>query len=320
VKVDGTTITISGGVISSTGGSIVIGPNLTGIAAITTGTLDAVNAVNSAGSFVVTDGSNFLPAGMLGNDIGVNVQAWSSTLDQLSSGYTLSAVSGTILVGAGSASQVILGDGSLTGIDSSVTSAIAVPVNTVLSLVATDSGGNLQLGNQLRGSSGQTIVDSSGNLVCLRPILGTFLFRATAGRGAATGLTPGVGVSTALTQDADSSSGFVITSSLVGLIFTSDTSNVTLGDGTYAPISSLVTANPTYAGTKTATGTATTTFTVTIGHTMADTNYSASAEGSNLLSSAVHWTTNKTTTTFDVVYATGLTGSVAFDWTVTPYN
>lgn len=78
--------------------------------------------------------------------------------------------------------------------------------------------------------------------------------------------------------------------------------------------------NQTFAGTKTATGTATTTFTVAIGHTMANTNYSATAEGSNLLSSAVHWTTNKTTTTFDVVYATGLTGTVVFDWAVTPYN
>jgi fibronectin-binding autotransporter adhesin len=78
--------------------------------------------------------------------------------------------------------------------------------------------------------------------------------------------------------------------------------------------------NQTYAGTTTATGTATTTFTVTIGHTMANTNYSALTEGSNVLSSAIHYVNNKTTTTFDVVYLTGLTGSVAFDWTVTPYN
>jgi hypothetical protein len=72
------------------------------------------------------------------------------------------------------------------------------------------------------------------------------------------------------------------------------------------------------AGTKTATGAVTTTFTVTIGATMANNTYKVSTEGGNALSAAIHYVNNKTTTTFDVVYLTGLTGSVAFDWIVTP--
>lgn len=109
--------------------------------------------------------------------------------------------------------------------------------------------------------------------------------------------------------------GNAVSGDIQSLIFTGTTSQFTDGTGAFQSLPS-----QTFAGTKTATGTATTTFTVTIGHTMANTNYAATAEGSNLLSSAVHWTNNKTTTTFDVVYATGLTGAVVFDWTVTPYN
>lgn len=81
---------------------------------------------------------------------------------------------------------------------------------------------------------------------------------------------------------------------------------------TYGGVGSVI------AGTKTATGTATTTFTVTIGVTMSDAAYKVATNGSNALSSAVHYVNNKTTTTFDVVYLAGLTGSVAFDWIVTP--
>lgn len=65
-------------------------------------------------------------------------------------------------------------------------------------------------------------------------------------------------------------------------------------------------------------GTATTTFTVTIGSTMANTTYKVNATPTNLLSTAMFYVTNKTTTTFDVVYLSGLTGTVAFDWSVFP--
>lgn len=89
------------------------------------------------------------------------------------------------------------------------------------------------------------------------------------------------------------------------------------GDG--SGLVGIVAAN-TYAGNKTATGTATTTFTVAIGHVMPNTNYSVTTEGNNALSAAVHYVTNKTTTTFDVTYLAGLTGAVSFDWSIQPYN
>jgi len=73
-----------------------------------------------------------------------------------------------------------------------------------------------------------------------------------------------------------------------------------------------------YKGSFTATGTATTTFTVTIGTTQANTSYNVSATPLNTLSAAPFFVTNKTTTTFDVTYLSGLTGSVRFDWEVFP--
>lgn len=70
------------------------------------------------------------------------------------------------------------------------------------------------------------------------------------------------------------------------------------------------------AGSFSGVGTATTTFTVTIGTTQSNTTYKVNATPTNLLSAALFYITNKTTTTFDVVYLTGLTGTVTFDWSV----
>jgi len=61
-------------------------------------------------------------------------------------------------------------------------------------------------------------------------------------------------------------------------------------------------------------GTATTVFTVTIGATMPNATYKVSVTPTSMLSAAVFYVTNKTTTTFDVTYLAGLTGSVTFDW------
>jgi hypothetical protein len=72
------------------------------------------------------------------------------------------------------------------------------------------------------------------------------------------------------------------------------------------------------AGSFTATGTATTTFTVTIGTTQANNTYKVVASPSNALSAVMFYINNKTTTTFDVVFVTGLTGAVAFDWILKP--
>ena len=72
------------------------------------------------------------------------------------------------------------------------------------------------------------------------------------------------------------------------------------------------------AGSFTATGTATTTFTVTIGTTQVNNTYKVVATGSNAMSAASFFISNKTTTTFDVSYLTALTGAIAFDWILKP--
>jgi hypothetical protein len=68
------------------------------------------------------------------------------------------------------------------------------------------------------------------------------------------------------------------------------------------------------AGVYSTSATAQSTFTVTIGTTMNNTAYAVNITPSNALSAALFYVTNKTTTTFDVVYLSGLTGTVGFSW------
>lgn len=63
-------------------------------------------------------------------------------------------------------------------------------------------------------------------------------------------------------------------------------------------------------------GSSTTTFTVTIGSTLANNTYRVNVTPTAALSAAPFYVTNKTTTTFDVTYLSGLTGTVTFDWSL----
>jgi len=72
------------------------------------------------------------------------------------------------------------------------------------------------------------------------------------------------------------------------------------------------------AGSYSSVGTATTTFTVTIGITEPITTYKVNVTPTDILGAALFYVTNKTATTFDVVYLSGLTGTVTFDWNVIP--
>lgn len=63
-------------------------------------------------------------------------------------------------------------------------------------------------------------------------------------------------------------------------------------------------------------GTATTVFTVTFGGTQPNSTYKVNVTPTASLSAAVFYVTNKTTTTFDVTYLAGLTGTVTFDWSL----
>lgn len=66
-----------------------------------------------------------------------------------------------------------------------------------------------------------------------------------------------------------------------------------------------------------ATGSATTTFTVTIGATQPNNTYKVQVTPTSVIASGSgYYVTNKTTTTFQVVYPSGLTGAVSFDWSV----
>lgn len=114
-----------------------------------------------------------------------------------------------------------------------------------------------------------------------------------------------------------SGSAYDITTTGVVTLVTQSVGN----NSTLAATTAFVLSNSTrmYGGTVSQVGTATTTFTVTIGATMANTNYRVPSPGAlNVLSAAPCYITNKTTTTFDVVYLTGLTGTVAFDWNLYP--
>lgn len=70
------------------------------------------------------------------------------------------------------------------------------------------------------------------------------------------------------------------------------------------------------AGSFSGVGTATTVFTVTFGGTMPNNTYKVNVTPTAVLSAALFYVTNKTTTTFDVTYMAGLTGTVTFDYKV----
>ncbi len=71
-------------------------------------------------------------------------------------------------------------------------------------------------------------------------------------------------------------------------------------------------------GNSTTTGTATTVVTVTIGSTRANTDYFVSIAPQDLLTAVNYYISAKTTTTFDVTFVSALTGSINFDWLVSP--
>ena len=137
----------------------------------------------------------------------------------------------------------------------------------------------------------------------------------------ADGTTPRIAFSDGLTLPAGTA-----TAGTSPLKFTSGTNLTTKENGAVEYDGSVLTytANSvryntgTLSGTVSTTGTATTTFTVTIGQTQPNTTYKPFITASNALSATMFYISNKTTTTFDVVFVTGLTGAVAFDWMLTP--
>lgn len=67
-------------------------------------------------------------------------------------------------------------------------------------------------------------------------------------------------------------------------------------------------------GTYSTSATTQSTFTIPIGITLSNTTYKVTASADNLLSAVAFYINNKTTTTFDIVVLSPLTGTVSFDW------
>lgn len=115
------------------------------------------------------------------------------------------------------------------------------------------------------------------------------------------------------------SSGFNLPS---GTLPTSPVDGNLVNDGTHLQYTSGSTVyqidRQAIAGSFSATGATTTTFTVTIGTTQANNSYKVNVTPTDTLAAAPLYVNNKTTTTFDVVYLIGLTGFVAFDWSLFP--
>ncbi len=95
-----------------------------------------------------------------------------------------------------------------------------------------------------------------------------------------------------------------------GTLSTLSTDVQSVGDARYVKLSNII--SDSYSGD----GTATTSFTVTIGSTLSNANYKVNVTPTSLLGASSFYVTNKTTTTFDVVYLTGLTGTLTFDWSI----
>lgn len=106
----------------------------------------------------------------------------------------------------------------------------------------------------------------------------------------------------------DLSSTIVLPSGATGTTQAVFTNNTTIATTAYSDRAAPI------HGNLTTTGAATTVVTVTIGTTQASNGYAVAITPKDLLTAVNYYITNQTTTTFDVNFVTGLTGSINFDW------
>lgn len=248
--------------------------------------------------------------------------------------------------GIGTSSQVILGDGTL---GTYVSGSFANPMTTLGDIIyggasgaATRLAGNTTTTRQFYSQTGTgsasaapiltalaasdipstlnntTIGTSSGGLT----LPGTVQFTPTASPGVAAG-NGGIYISSTANNyfqfannnaapfaiGATGSNGFTLTSTNTG----ARTYTLPDASGTIALTNQL-----SIHSNSTTTGTATTAVTVTIGSTMANTNYYVDISPQDLLTAVNWYVSAKTTTTFTITFVTALTGSINFDWNVTP--
>lgn len=229
---------------------------------------------------------------------------------------------------ATSAGNITLGDGTTTGPYSiSAASTSALVLNGISSV--TLGSDNINLGTST--SSTVAVVARGGtnvNLTFSSKGTGNIRFPQFAGNGAGFMAIDNSGNSswsntlpsatTATTQTAGDNSTKVATTAYVDGLTLPAADATHDGYLTSSNFNLFSSKKTYYTGSFSGAGTATTTFTVTIGTTQANTSYHVVASPTSALSAAVFYINNKTTTTFDVVYLAGLTGTISFDWIVTP--
>ena len=125
-----------------------------------------------------------------------------------------------------------------------------------------------------------------------------------------------IGTSLALNKDslpfATAASKLVLIDTVTGL-----QTKANIGTGLSLNSGTLSATTSVFGGSISATVTAVTTFIPTI-PTQANNTYQVVITPSNALTAVNYYVTNKTTTSFDVVFTSPLTGTVAFDWVLKP--
>lgn len=298
--------------VSASGGPITTSGNFSfSLGAITPSSVNGLTLTGGTNTFTLTLGTASLtvPAG-----VAFNANALLNTLANNSSATAsfsnvdavFHRVNGIFITGTAAKQLTLSNSLTLAGTDSTV---MTFPT-TSATLARTDTTNNfsndqnfstniLVVGSITAGATGFS-VDGAGNVVA--PFF--------AGDGnAVTNLTP-----TNITGTTGAGRN------LMGIGTPGSTSFVQLssiGAASTRTIAQTISDLGVISGNKTATGTATTTFTVTFGVTLSGTGYEVQVTPTSLVAAAVFYVTNKTTTTFDVVYLAGLTGSVTFDWLIT---
>lgn len=286
-------------------GAVTAGSTITGNSLVASaGFISCIRSGQTRVLSPSTDGTKWqfdntiIPSADASFDLGISAtQRWrnlylsGALVASTFNGNAITTGTGTLTLGAGST----LTTSATNSITLTSTGATNVTLPTSGTLVTT--AGNVATATALQ--TARLINGTSFN--------GSADITVTAAAGTLTGSTLNSTVTTATigTLAGLTSNGFVKTSGGTGSLSVDTT--------TYATAVQLPRANS-FSGV----GTATTVFTVTIGATQANNTYKVNVTPTSVLSAALFYVTNKTTTTFDVTYMAGLTGTVTFDWSLFP--
>lgn len=120
--------------------------------------------------------------------------------------------------------------------------------------------------------------------------------------------------------DRNSFSGTLAAGDLVHVVDVSDTSQDPAGSSyklTLSQLKSFMSSIISGSASFTVSGVSQSTFTVSIGSTQSGTGYKVFVTATNSAAAASFYVTNKTTTTFDIVYLVARTSNITLDWMIT---